>query len=1230
MRRFSHMLFLITLCLASAATSTAQKPQLVVQTGHGETIYALAISPDKKLLASGGIDQKVIIWDIASGKQLYSLTEHTQAVLSLAFSHDNKLLASGSADGSVKIWDVARGVRVENITLQSKGVACVAFSLDGKKLAIAGANNVINIWDIAARKETSELQGYKQIVEKIAFTPDGKSLVSFSRDHALVNWNFESKKVTHVTAYEEKVSMYTALAVSPDSNYAAVSSNTSNFLLWNLKNGKKESIPFPADPKKEGSTNISHVVFASNEELICDGNDQILSWNFRTKKVTKIADIPDSTGSALTISGDSRLLVYSYGENIRTLELDTKISKDFRSGFETIYNLEFYSDGRTLITTGKHPHFFGDGFEFDQLEAGTLVARLNGARYEYISAINSLANFGEIPGGYGSPNIELEVLQANSKPTVIKAHSESINSMSVHPDGKLLATCSQDKTIKIWDVLNWQAPKKTLNEHAQHLAFSPDRKWLAVVTEDRKLKLLDTNTWQSRVLFAPEKGGFGRLFFSPDGVKLASHVGLGSTEQYLMVWDVTNSNQNRVFKLDPLPQKTTMEDLFKLSPFPGLSLMSILSDYTASERTRGSLSFSKDSRFIAHQYKDVPRAVDSIKIWDLQTGEEVRNLVGHTGVIRTTTFSPNGKILASGGNDTTLKLWEIKTGKELATVSTLSKDKWVIYTPEGRFDTNIDLEGDDILHWSIPGSALKTLPLDVFMRDYYEPKLFERLLNCTENGTCERGEFKKVRSLSELNIVRPEVNITNVSLPDANREVHVTVEVSRASGVVEQENGLQVPRTTDVYDLRLFRDRQLVGDEPYDGVEKIAQRKAEIDGSKPESKFETELKLWRTSERINLDPQTGKRVVTFKVQLPKGKDAASVNFTAYAFNEDRVKSQTAKYEWTPEQKAKLPKAEPNVKRRAYIISVGVNRYKISSFNLIHADYDANQFQTVVPEKLRATGAYEVVPVRLVSGYENENRRLVRNATKQNIETVFRLLAGKEVSPEAEQKIPNAEQIAKATPDDLIIITFSSHGYSNKNGDFYLLPSDITKRTSSQEIPDLSSMISGEELALWLHDIEADEMALIIDSCQAAAAVESLDFKPGPFGSRGFGQLAYDKQLKVLAATQAENRALQANDEIKGGLLTYALVTEGLVEGRADGDSEKDGKITLNEWLNYGANRVHKLYRAVVRGEKKGLVWKKVHKSKDLNTKQLQLLQRAMLFNFAQQESDLLLCLISSK
>ena len=1216
-------------CLISFTTAIGQRPQLVVQTGHGQEVLALAISPDKKLLASGGSDRKIVVWNIPSGKQIYSLSEHTQSVLSLAFNHRGNLLASGGADGSVKIWDVARGVKLEEIAAQPKGVSCVAFSRDDKYLTIAGAEKKIFVWELSTRKVAFNLEGHEAAVEKIVFSADGKSLVSFGRDHTLVQWNWQSGKPQQETIYEPEIAVDHSLAISPDGNYVAAVSFNQDVLLWNLSTGEKKSIRFPIDVKQEVSPELFHLAFVSNDELVCDINNEILGWKFQTQEVRKIGDTPKSRGSALSISADTKLLVYSYDQTIKTVDLNTKVEQTFIGGFETINTLDFWSEGRTLFANGRFPHFLGEPFEFEGLEAGYLFATLSGRRFEYIAAINSLANLGKTKEEVSS-NIELRIFDPKNKPgpRIIKAHDQSISAMSAQRnDGKLFATCSEDKTLKIWNVSNWEKPERVFKEDARDLVFSPDGKWLAVITSGPKVKLFDTKSWRSRVVYERKDGGLGPLYFTPDSSRIAFHEGFGIGDQYLVVSDITGQNRNHRFSLSPSPPGLDFKDFIKMSPFPGLALHRWLSQsLSKGSVVRGPLSFSKDeeSSLMAYQYEDLLKAVNSIKIWDLNSGAEVANLLGHTGVIRGTAFSPSGKILASGSDDTTLKLWDIEKNKELATISTLADRKWVIYTPEGRFDTNTDLENDDLLHWSIPGNALTTLPLDVFRRDYYEPKLLDRLLACTENNTCDKGEFKRVRSLSELNTVRPNVKITNISLPDAERRVKVSVEVASTSGMVEQGNGRQVKRSSDVYDLRLLRNRQLVGYWPQDGALKIQRRRAEIDESVDEMKFETELKIWRESTRLQLDPKTGKQTVTFEVQLPKGKDASSINFTAYAFNEDRVKSQTANYEWSREQKENLPKADLNAKRRAYVVSVGVNESRIPRFRLSLSNYDVNQFQSAVAEKLGKVGIYEVIPIQLVTAYEDG--RLVEDATKQNIETIFELLAGKEVAAERKQKIPNAERVRKATPDDLIIVTFSSHGYSTRGGDFYLLPSDVTRKSERQKVPDLSSMISGEELALWVRDIEG-QMAWIIDACQSAAAIESLDFKPGPLGSRGFGQLAYDKRMRVLVATQSDNVAIQVDGKIKGGLLTEALIAEGLIKGQADTD--QNGEIMLDEWLEYAAEQVPGLFRVAIKEvnpsalEKKQITLKAIDNSQNFDLRQLKSLQRASFFNFSNGPDDIL-------
>jgi uncharacterized caspase-like protein len=105
-------------------------------------------------------------------------------------------------------------------------------------------------------------------------------------------------------------------------------------------------------------------------------------------------------------------------------------------------------------------------------------------------------------------------------------------------------------------------------------------------------------------------------------------------------------------------------------------------------------------------------------------------------------------------------------------------------------------------------------------------------------------------------------------------------------------------------------------------------------------------------------------------------------------------------------------------------------------------------------------------------------------------------------------------------------------------------------------------------------VDAGELAMIIDACHSAASVDQPGFKPGPMGDRGLGQLAYDKGMRILAATQADNVALES-EKLGQGLLTYALIDEGLKDRKAAPDGK--GPITIGAWLHYAEQRVPKLY-----------------------------------------------------
>src|SRR5437763_7632784 len=140
MRNRSGLVSLSVLSLMLAAAVFAQRPELVIQTGHADHIGVIAFAPDGRLLASGSSDNPVRLWDTATTTELRALKGHTRPVLSLAFARDGRVLASGSADQTIRLWDTANGRELHvlgNDAGQSAvagGVAALAFDADGRTL----------------------------------------------------------------------------------------------------------------------------------------------------------------------------------------------------------------------------------------------------------------------------------------------------------------------------------------------------------------------------------------------------------------------------------------------------------------------------------------------------------------------------------------------------------------------------------------------------------------------------------------------------------------------------------------------------------------------------------------------------------------------------------------------------------------------------------------------------------------------------------------------------------------------------------------------------------------------------------------------------------------------------------------------------------------------------------------------------------------------------------------
>lgn len=385
-----------------------------------------------------------------------------------------------------------------------------------------------------------------------------------------------------------------------------------------------------------------------------------------------------------------------------------------------------------------------------------------------------------------------------------------------------------------------------------------------------------------------------------------------------------------------------------------------------------------------------------------------------------------------------------------------------------------------------------------------------------------RAPIPSVPDLETLNFITPDVEILEIE-QGADGQAMVRVRVHEVEGTsYDGTTHLAHP-----HDVRLFRDGRLVGRQP-----------AELGGSAD--------------------------IVFEGVALPSG--GGEVKFSCYAFNDANVKSETSAKTFTA---AALTTTPP--KPRAYLINVGIDAYQDATLQLDFAVDDAKALSNSLGRALASQ--YEVHAVQLLGVSAADQA-----GTSEALVSVLRKLSG--IPGGAGFPPAGSSAMDRARPEDIVILTFSGHGITSSNGRFNLLFGNYDGRDPDN--PSTPGVIDDLAIAREIAGVDACEIVVIIDACQSAAAIDAGDFKPGPLGARGFGQMAYDKRIRVLAGTQANDVALEAS-QVGHGLLTYALVVEGLDQGKAD-FQPRDGSLSISEWLAFGAIRVPALADALESGE----------------------------------------------
>lgn len=208
------------------------------------------------------------------------------------------------------------------------------------------------------------------------------------------------------------------------------------------------------------------------------------------------------------------------------------------------------------------------------------------------------------------------------------------------------------------------------------------------------------------------------------------------------------------------------------------------------------------------------------------------------------------------------------------------------------------------------------------------------------------------------------------------------------------------------------------------------------------------------------------------------------------------------------------------------------------------------------------------------------------ATKKNILLALNRLAGGDDGPLPEDAPAVLARAKAAQPEDAVIIYFSGHGMADKER-FYLVPHDLGYRGPRATLGAdglaqiFANSISDVELEAALTSLDADQLLLVIDACQSGQALSTNEIRRGPMNIRGLAQLAYEKGMYILTASQSDEAAFESA-KLKHSYLAFALIEEGIKRGSADTDG--DGQILLQEWFAYATERVPQIRRERARGK----------------------------------------------
>jgi len=629
---------------AVVAHAIAQVPEMVVQSGHSEQLWSVALSSDNKYIVTGAWDNSAKLWDVQTGKQLRSFNGHDGYIMSVNLSEDNKFLLTSSNDNTLKIWDLSNGSVLKTLVVNSYSHSA-KFAGEGKVILACltkGFNGNIGpkavIFDVNTGKEKQSIDVSAASGITSAISKDGKILATLDplygeRYHekgSISIWDV--KTGNKIRTFAENYENLDNIAINADGKYVVVQQDSS-ILLWDAHSG------YFLKSFNAYTQYLKSVTISDDGKFVVAGNEKgtIIKWEVSSQKKTLFFKKGIVGCNSVFISGDTKFIVSGHGR------YGTRGCNELQN-MAILWNAQ---NGEELRT-------------FTGIATGVMAIAINtDGRY--------------IASACSDTTIRLWDAKLGKQTKIFTGHTMDMECIAISSCGRFIVSGSKDNTAKLWDTQTgkeiWSVTGAFTEErsHVPVIDISGDGRYFltgnaSTRLDDKGLAILWDTQLKIKVASYEAKCQITGVALSMDG-NYAAISGWSNKGSIIRVWEVKTGNE-----ILTIPLGSDMAGSVSLNH--NGSLMSFS-------------QFKLDNSYVT--------------LYDVKEKKELKKMDGDHQM----NMSNDGQYFVCGGMNASALLLEANTGSQLKVFNELrgaNKSKPIVISGDGK---RIALIGDGyIKYWS--------------------------------------------------------------------------------------------------------------------------------------------------------------------------------------------------------------------------------------------------------------------------------------------------------------------------------------------------------------------------------------------------------------------------------------------------------------------------------------------------------------------------------------------------